>query len=130
MLTSKDNVPGGVGDTRTDENGTPYINIGTGEWDSQKRPSEVRLDRIIRIEPSAVRREGAVMPMDRFSAVVDSVRTDSYLDRAAVRSNRGSSCTIICCDVRLGVSHRDVGADVTSERSSGRCFPAGPAQIG
>lgn len=76
MLTSKDNVPGGVGETRTDEHGTPYINIGTGEWDSQKRPSEVRLDRIIRIEPSAVRREGAVMPMDRFSAVVDSVRTD------------------------------------------------------
>lgn len=76
MLTSRDNVPGGVGDTHSDEHGTPYINIGTGDWDSQNRPSEVRLDRIIRIEPSAVRREGAVMPMDRFSAVVDSVRTD------------------------------------------------------
>lgn len=76
MLTSRDNVPGGVGDVHTDEHGTPYVNIGSGDWDPQNRPSEVRLDRIIRIEPSAVRREGAVMPMDRFSAVVDSVRTD------------------------------------------------------
>ncbi len=76
MLTSGDNVPGGPGDVHTDEHGTPYINIGTGDWDSLRRPSEVRLDRIIRIEPSAVRREGAVMPMDRFSSVVDAVRAD------------------------------------------------------
>ncbi|HLS33086.1 MAG TPA: hypothetical protein VK039_05820 [Brevibacterium sp.] len=73
MLTSRDNVPGGPGDVRTDEHGTPYINIGSGDWDTQGRPSEVRLDRVIRIEPTAVRREGAVMPMDRFSAVVDAV---------------------------------------------------------
>lgn len=76
MLTSRDNVPGGVGDVHTDEHDTPYINIGAGDWDSQNRSSEVRLDRVIRIEPSAVRREGAVMPMDRFSAVVDSVRSE------------------------------------------------------
>ncbi|GAA4506860.1 type II toxin-antitoxin system PemK/MazF family toxin [Brevibacterium yomogidense] len=73
MLTSKDNIPGGVGDVHTDEHGTPYINIGSGGWDAQGRPSEVRLDRIIRVEQSAVRREGAVMPMDRFSSVVDAI---------------------------------------------------------
>lgn len=73
MLTSKDNVPGGVGDVRDDEHGTPYINVGTGDWDAQGRPSEIRLDRIIRIEPTAVRREGAIMPMDRFSRIVAAI---------------------------------------------------------
>lgn len=76
MLTSKDNVPGGVGDVRDDEHGTPYINVGTGDWDSQGRPSEVRLDRIIRIEPTAVRREGAIMPMDRFSRIVEAIEVE------------------------------------------------------
>lgn len=75
MLTSKDNVPGAVGDVHTDEHGTPYINIGAGDWDSRGRPSEIRLDRVIRVEQSAVRREGAIMPMDRFSSVVDAIDT-------------------------------------------------------
>lgn len=73
MLTSKDNVPGQPGDVRRDEHGTPYINVGPGDWDAQGRPSEIRLDRVIRVEQSAVRREGAIMPMDRFSTVVDAV---------------------------------------------------------
>ena len=76
MLTSKDNVPGGVGDVRADEHGTPYINVGTGDWDSQGRPSEIRLDRVIRIEPTAVRREGAIMPMDRFSRIVKAIEVE------------------------------------------------------
>lgn len=76
MLTSKNNVPGGVGDVRDDEHGTPYINVGTGDWDSQGRPSEIRLDRIIRIEPTAVRREGAIMPMDRFSRIVEAIEVE------------------------------------------------------
>jgi len=75
-LTSRDNVPGGVGDVRDDERGTPYINVGTGDWDSQGRPSEIRLDRIIRIEPTAVRREGAIMPMDRFSRIVEAIEVE------------------------------------------------------
>ena len=35
-----------------------WIDIGAGAWDSQRRPSEVRLDRIVRIDPahSAARR--------------------------------------------------------------------------
>lgn len=76
MLTSKDNVPGGVGDVRADEHGTAYINVGTGDWDSQGRPSEIRLDRVIRIEPTAVRREGAIMPMDRFSRIVKAIEVE------------------------------------------------------
>ena len=48
--------------------------IGSGDWDSQGRPSEVRLDRVIRIDDHAVRREGAIMPMELFSRVVSEVR--------------------------------------------------------
>ena len=33
-----------------------------GDWDRQRRPSEVRVDRVIRVDPKAVRREGAVLP--------------------------------------------------------------------
>jgi hypothetical protein len=72
MLTSKDNVPGGVGEVHEDDHGR-YINVGSGDWDPQGRASEIRLDRVIRIEPGAVRREGAIMPMERFARVVESV---------------------------------------------------------
>ena len=53
-----------------------YINIGSGDWDSRGRPSEVRLDRVIRIDDRAVRREGAIIPMQLFSQIVAEVRTD------------------------------------------------------
>lgn len=73
MLTSQDNIPGARGEVREDEHGTRYINVGSGDWDSQGRPSEVRLDRIIRIDPHDVRREGAIMPMALFSTIVDAI---------------------------------------------------------
>lgn len=75
MLTSKDHVPGGVGEVRSDGR-SRYINIGSGDWDSRGRPSEVRLDRVIRIDDRAVRREGAIIPMQLFSQIVAEVRTD------------------------------------------------------
>jgi hypothetical protein len=73
MLTSKDNVPGAVGEVWEDEH-SRYINIGSGDWDSQRRPSEVRLDRVVRISDDAVRREGSIMPMELFSRIVSEVR--------------------------------------------------------
>ncbi len=33
--------------------------LDSGPWDRQGRPSEVRLDRVIRVDPTRVRREGA-----------------------------------------------------------------------
>lgn len=74
MLTSKDNIPGDVGEVRESEHGSRYINVGTGDWDKKKRPSEIRLDRVIRIDARDVRREGAIMPMSMFSRVVDAVQ--------------------------------------------------------
>ncbi|MGO1384542.1 MAG: type II toxin-antitoxin system PemK/MazF family toxin [Arachnia sp.] len=50
-----------------------WEDIGTGGWDSQGRPSEVRLDRIIRINPKDVRRIGAVLDQARFNRVAKGV---------------------------------------------------------
>lgn len=66
MLTSRDRGQ----DTHTDEHGATWVDIGTGSWDSQHRPSEVRVDRLLRIPASAVRREGARVDRERFDAVV------------------------------------------------------------
>ena len=66
MLTSKDH-------DNDRHNRGQWMDIGTGAWDRQRRPSEVRLDRIIRIDPRAVRREGAVVPRATFDAVSGSL---------------------------------------------------------
>ena len=50
--------------------GRYWMDVGTGAWDSQRRPSEVRLDRLLRLDPVAVRREGAALPRPVFDAVV------------------------------------------------------------
>lgn len=47
-----------------------WLDLGTGAWDPRGRPSEVRLDRVLRVDPHAVRREGAVLDRCRFDAVV------------------------------------------------------------
>lgn len=48
--------------------------VGTGAWDSQRRPSYASLDRVLRVRRSAVRREGAALERDRFSTLVDALR--------------------------------------------------------
>lgn len=46
------------------------IDIGSGAWDRSQRPSQVRLDRIVQIDETNFRREGAVMPKASFKRVV------------------------------------------------------------
>lgn len=70
MLTSKDHDRDAADEARW---GRRWMDIGAGAWDSQGRPSEVRLDRVIRVHPAEVRREGAVVPRPLFDAVVDSL---------------------------------------------------------
>ena len=53
--------------------GRYWEDIGTGGWDSQGRPSEVRLNRILRIDPASVRRIGAVLDEGRFNRVAKAV---------------------------------------------------------
>lgn len=50
-----------------------WLDLGTGDWDARRRPSEVRLDRVVRVAPGAVRREGAVLDAARFAAVADAL---------------------------------------------------------
>ncbi len=54
--------------------GRYWMDIGTGDWDSRRRPSEVRLDRLLRVSPDDVRREGGVLDERIFRAVVARVR--------------------------------------------------------
>ncbi|MDQ0075947.1 type II toxin-antitoxin system PemK/MazF family toxin [Arthrobacter oryzae] len=67
MLTSKDHDQ----DRRKDES---YVDIGTGSWDRQRRPSEAKLDRILQIRPGDIRREGAVLDRKRFDSVSSALR--------------------------------------------------------
>jgi hypothetical protein len=50
-----------------------WLDLGTGDWDARRRPSEVRLDRVVRVAPGAVRREGAVLDAARFAAVAEAL---------------------------------------------------------
>ncbi|WP_092607009.1 type II toxin-antitoxin system PemK/MazF family toxin [Raineyella antarctica] len=53
--------------------GRYWMDIGTGTWDREGRASEVRLNRIIRIDPDAVRRTAARLDQGRFTAVARGV---------------------------------------------------------
>lgn len=62
MMTSKDH--------NNREHADPnYLDIGSGPWDPQGRASEVKLNRVIRVRPDSMRREGAIMPEDTFRLV-------------------------------------------------------------
>ena len=50
-----------------------WVDLGSGDWDEARRASEVRVDRVIRVDPSAVRREGAVLDRARFELVTGSL---------------------------------------------------------
>jgi hypothetical protein len=54
--------------------GRQWMDVGAGGWDRERRPSEVRLDRLLRLDPEAVRREGAALDRARFDAVVTAMR--------------------------------------------------------
>lgn len=67
QLTSKDRAADGA---LRQENGRIWLDVGTGAWDRKGRPSEVRLDRLLRVEARAIRREGAALGSDRFREVI------------------------------------------------------------
>ena len=51
------------------ESDPDYVDVGSGPWDNQGRPSEVKLDRVLQLDPGAVRRQGSVMPAAAFQRV-------------------------------------------------------------
>lgn len=66
MLTSKDHDRNAAREARK---GRVWLDIGSGPWDSKRRDSEVRLDRVLRLDPDAIRREGAIVEPDLFHRV-------------------------------------------------------------
>ncbi len=70
MLTSKDHDRDAADEARW---GRRWLDIGAGTWDRRERPSEVRLDRVIRVHPDDVRREGAIMARPLFDRITRSL---------------------------------------------------------
>ena len=64
----------GVPLTSKHKRGADQVRVGTGAWDSRRRPSYAKVDRLIAIDPDDVRREGAILARDRFDDVVDHLR--------------------------------------------------------
>ena len=50
-----------------------FVSVGTGDWDSQGRTSYLAPDRILRVTDAGMRREGHVLPEDRFTDAVNAV---------------------------------------------------------
>ena len=71
QLTSKDHDRD-AGDEAS--HGRHWMDVGSGGWDREGRPSEVRLDRLLRMPESGVRREGAALDRSVFEAVVVAAR--------------------------------------------------------
>lgn len=72
MLSSVDHDRDAADEARW---GRRWMDVGAGPWDTSGRESEVRLDRVLRIDPAKVRREGAIMDRRLFDTVVAQVRT-------------------------------------------------------
>jgi len=73
-LTSKDHDRDASQERR---DGRIWMDVGTGGWDRQGRPSEVRLNRVLSLGVEDVRREGAALDRTVFDAVVAAA--DPYL---------------------------------------------------
>jgi hypothetical protein len=71
MLTSKDHDRDAEDEAR---HGRHWMDIGAGAWDAERRPSEVRLDRLVILRDDAIRREGAAVSREVFDRVVAEAR--------------------------------------------------------
>jgi hypothetical protein len=71
MLSSKDHDVDAADEARF---GRHWMDVGAGAWDRQRRPSEVRLDRLLQLRPHQIRREGAALDRRVFESVVARAR--------------------------------------------------------
>jgi len=71
-MTSKDHDRDAAQEARA---GRHWMDVGSGAWDSRGRPSEVRLDRVLQLDPAAVRREGTALDRAVFERVVGGLAT-------------------------------------------------------
>ena len=64
QLTSKDH---------TDD--ADFVPLGVGDWDSDRRPSWAAVDRVFRVSPNGVRREGTFIDSGRYTLIERVLRT-------------------------------------------------------
>ncbi|WP_370288069.1 PH domain-containing protein [Nocardioides sp.] len=67
VMTSKDHDRDAAQEERA---GRRWMDVGTGGWDRQGRPSEVRLNRLLVVPVDDVRREGAALDRDVYERVL------------------------------------------------------------
>ena len=53
-----------------------WIDIGSGGWDVAGRQCWVRLDKILEVPESPIRRQGAIIPKSRFERIAQRLRSD------------------------------------------------------
>jgi len=73
-LTSKDHDRDAAQESRA---GRHWMDVGSGAWDNRGRRSEVRLDRVLQLDVTSVRREGSHIDEQTFDAVIAAARTRS-----------------------------------------------------
>ena len=56
------------------DEGGHWVTIGTGAWDTRRRPSKARVDRIVRIHPDDVHGRSEKLDKTRFDAVAAGIR--------------------------------------------------------
>lgn len=71
QLTSQDHDRDADDEAR---HGRYWVDVGSGAWDRQRRPSEARVDRVLQLDPADVRRIGALLPRAVFDRVAAEVR--------------------------------------------------------
>jgi len=84
QLTSKDHDR----DAQQEQRASRFwVDVGSGGWDAKGRPSEVRVNRVVRIDPATIRREGAVLDRARWDEVVaaHAAHPHPQVDRAVTR---------------------------------------------
>lgn len=67
QLTSQDHDRDRAQEERA---GRLWVDIGSGAWDHRRRPSEARVNRLLRLDPADVRRIGAVLDREIFDNVM------------------------------------------------------------
>ena len=72
----------GVALTSKDKGRDDHVPVGTGPWDPKRRDSWAKVDRLLLIDDSDVRREGAVLARNRFDDVVRNAAKYHDLVRA------------------------------------------------
>ncbi len=58
-----------------------FVSIGSGGWDPQGRESFLSPERVLRVQAQGMRREGQVLPRDRFEVAIRAVVAEHRIGR-------------------------------------------------